>query len=130
MGQLRQGCDPALDDLLMLHEAACRGPQTATSTEAKLWCSCLWVINEVNLVRLMRRTRDPFCWRPFLHVLDRLALLGFQREVEAGTTRLLKIIRVVLDLQGLRHVNIEDVMLFQNSVGSAVIPRPSHLSEE
>lgn len=61
-----------------------------------------------TLLDLCRLTHDMFAWRPFLAALDHLDTAGY--EVRDATKWLEGCIRELLDAQGLRYLQIEDVV--------------------
>lgn len=96
------------DDAVSLYLCACK-PQIPTEESAQLWAAAAHGLTARTLLLLAGDVRDPFPWKPFLHVLDACSAAGFKTQKAA--VRLVAVAQDLLALQGLGPlVTVADVM--------------------
>lgn len=96
------------DDAVSLYLCACK-PQPPTAESAALWSATASGLTTRTLLVLAGDIRDPFPWKPFLHVLDACTAAGF--DTQKAANRLIAVATDLLRLQGLGPlVTVADVM--------------------
>lgn len=106
----RSHARPEAAYLLRLYIEAVRRPdfKRITAQTAWLWCSVLSTLGSTELLYLARECRDPFPWVPFLRLLEKLEVAGY--DVEATLVHLRRAGNQLLVAQGLGKLRVDDAM--------------------
>jgi hypothetical protein len=115
---------PGPQPLFRLYAMLCLDGLEPGEEAAVLMRACAMLMTPRIVFDLCTLTQDPFAWRPFLLALDMLSL---NYDVKDALARVEHCARLVMDVQGLRYVELEDVI--HSPVGPAANMKTMALSE-
>lgn len=108
----------AVEALQSIYWEACQGYYAVSARDAALWTRVIQNLDVAQLLTLARAVQDPFCWMPFLVLLDYATVRG--HDTDDATAHLLRITRELLDAQGLELLEPGDLMARPLAIQEAV----------